>query len=73
MQKGQKIEAKSLEGLILCHTKELGLYSVNHWESLTDFTQGLKRSDVQFSRSVLPIRWRIDLKRTKLQARGSGK
>lgn len=42
MQKRQKIEAESLEGLILCHTKELGLYSVNHWESLTDFMQGLK-------------------------------
>lgn len=67
MQKGQKIEAKSLESLILCHTKELGLYSINCWESLTDFKQGLKRSDVQFSWSILPIMWRIDLKRAKLR------
>lgn len=57
MQRGKKIKAKNLEGLILCQTKELGLYSANHWESLTDFKQGLKRSDVQFSWNILPIMW----------------
>lgn len=73
MQRGQKIKAKDLEGLILCQTEELGLYPVSHWESLTDFKQGLKRSAVQFGWSILPIMWHMDLKGAKLQARGLGK
>ena len=29
----KKIKTENLEGLILCLTIELGLYSVNYWES----------------------------------------
>lgn len=43
MQRGQRIAPENLEGLILCQTKELGSYSRNHWEPLTDFKQGLKK------------------------------
>lgn len=37
MKREQKIEAENLEVLVLCQAKELGLYSVNHWEPLTYF------------------------------------
>lgn len=71
MKREPKIEADNLEGLIFGWLKELGLYSVNHWEPLADFKQGLKRSGMQFRWNILPIMWRMDLKGTKLQARGS--
>lgn len=41
MKREPEIEADNLEGLISSWLKELGLYSVNHWEPLAEFKQGL--------------------------------
>lgn len=71
MKREAQIEPDNVEGLIFCWMEALGLYSVNHWEPLADFQQGLERSDMQFRWNILPIMWRMDLKGTKLQARGS--
>jgi hypothetical protein len=57
------------QGLVLCQIKEVGLISINHWKSLTDFKQDLKLSDRQFRQNILQIMWKIDLRKAKLQRR----